>query len=367
MSTASITAQEVDALASYRDWLALQDMSTSTIDQRCKFMASRFTHWGTLDQPAAFLVQWLRQYDGWTRRTYQGHLDSIYAFLVDQGALVESPISRLRAAPSPDARPSPLSPEQLEAVLTSARGDLRAWMLLAYLAGLRCFEIAKFRGEDINSTMLFVHGKGGRQAEVPTHPDLWALAQTYPRVGAWFPSPQAKRAYICDSTIAQQVRRHFRAHGIEKGSIHRLRHSCLTDLSRNSVGVRVIQEIGRHKSLATTQRYIEVTSTERAEGVRTLHVSPVASPPEPGLATVHHLAQHWSWCASHQVADDLEWCSHELLSGSIRVEIVAGADEAPSIGAAASRSRYIEGLTPAEADQLAIGLHKAARIARGEQ
>ena len=43
-----------------------------------------------------------------------------------------------------------------------ADGDLLAWLLLGSLQGLRCMEIARLRGEDIDQDggVLYVRGKG---------------------------------------------------------------------------------------------------------------------------------------------------------------------------------------------------------------
>src|SRR5690606_12427458 len=110
---------------------------------------------------------------------------------------------------------------------------LRAWMLLALLAGLRVHEIAKLRGQDIDEACIVVDGKGGQLATIPTHPDLWELAQTYPRHGLWFPSPVRRGEPYTADHISGQVADRFRACGIARGSIHRLRATYGTNLLRN--------------------------------------------------------------------------------------------------------------------------------------
>ena len=42
-------------------------------------------------------------------------------------------------------------------------------------------------------------------------------------------------------------------------SSHSGRRKFITDLSEKGVSVRVIQELARHRDLATTQRYIDVS------------------------------------------------------------------------------------------------------------
>lgn len=254
----------------YREWLVEHGLSRNTIDQRVEFAEGRLREWGTLIQPAYFVVQWLQQFQGWTRRTYLNHLRSVYAWLIEIDAIAVSPVSRMRTPSPPPPRPSPLSPAELRLALDTADGHLKAWLMLGYLAGLRCHEIAKVRGEDIDAMAFYVLGKGGQEAVLPTHPDLWALAGTYPRHGYWFPSMQARREFVSESQIGNKVRDHFRSLGIESGSVHRLRHSYGTALDRAGVRTRVVQELMRHRSLDTTMRYLAVDAEERRQAVELL-------------------------------------------------------------------------------------------------
>jgi integrase len=263
-------------LSDYAPWLSQQGLARNTIEQRVQFAESRIRAWGTLDQPAHVVTTWLNGFQGWTRRTYLNHLRSLYTWLVETGGVAVSPVGRFRTPAAPPPRPHPLSPHELELAIGTADGDLLAWLLLGYLAGLRCHEIAKVRGEDITETAFYVLGKGGQEAVLPTHPLLWDLAQSYPRQGWWFPSVQARREFVSESQIGNKIRDHFRAIGIESGAVHRLRHSYGTTLARNGVQVRVVQDLMRHASLDTTMRYIEVDSAEKAAAVRTLLVTAAA-------------------------------------------------------------------------------------------
>lgn len=257
----------MESLGGYKNWLIAHGLARTTIEQRVEFAQARIREWGTLDQPAHVVVPWLSQFQGWTRRTYLNHLRSVYAWMIETGALEASPVARMRTPPPPPPRPSPLTSEELTAALTAATGDLRAWLLLGYLAGLRCHEIAKIRGEDIDERALYVLGKGGQEAVLPTHELLWQLAQSYPRHGYWFPSPQAKRAFVSESQIGNKVRAHFRSLGIENGSVHRLRHSYGTSLARQGTQIRIVQDLMRHRSLDTTMRYVLVDEEEKRRAV----------------------------------------------------------------------------------------------------
>jgi integrase/recombinase XerD len=254
----------------YVEWLAAEGMSAQTIHQRAAFADSRLREWGTFDQDPAFLAGWLSAYDGWTRRTYQVHLRSLYRWLVEAQHLPENPVTRIRSKPTPRCRPTPLSAEELERCLDASQGRLRAWLLLGALAGLRAHEIAKVRGEDVTEQSLRVVGKGGTDCTVPLHPELWSLAQAYPRQGWWFPTHMPGPGHVTGSRVSQEIRALFRQLGIDQGAAHRLRHTYGTTLGRAGVPIRVVQELMRHASLSSTERYLGVDEDEKVAAIALL-------------------------------------------------------------------------------------------------
>lgn len=161
--------------------------------------------------------------------------------------------------------PRPLTDVQVREVLDTATGRTRAYVLLGLLAGLRAHEVAKIAGQDVSRESIYVLGKGGQSAYVPTHPVLWELAQEYPQRGWWFPSPRTDGP-VTPSAVSLAVGKLFRRLGIE-GSHHRLRHTYGTRLLRAGANVRVVQTLMRHESLMSTQVYTAVTDDERSEAI----------------------------------------------------------------------------------------------------
>jgi integrase/recombinase XerD len=254
----------------YGDWMLAQRLRPNTITQRVDFADWRHREWGTWDLTSSTLAAWLNTYAGWTALTYHSHLSSIYKWQTDIGALEANPMTGVRRPPTPRPKPKPLSPSEVMAVLDGVAGHLRTWILLALFAGLRVHEIAKFRGEDIDAMTIYVEGKGGRAASLPTHPELWEIAQRYPRRGLWFPSPVREGESYSPDHISGQIADRFRAVGIEKGSIHRLRATYGTRLLRSGVNLRVVQTLMRHSSLATTEHYLGVDEDERMAAIKLL-------------------------------------------------------------------------------------------------
>jgi len=160
-------------------------------------------------------------------------------------------------------------PREVDALLSTVTGDARTWVLLGLLAGLRAHEIAQLRGEDVTQDSIYVTGKGGQRAAIPTHPDLWQLAQAYPRHGWWFPSPRYPGRHILHSSVSIRISGIFRELGIS-GGVHRCRHTYGTRLLRGGANIRVVQTLMRHQDLATTAIYCAVDEDERRAAVSLL-------------------------------------------------------------------------------------------------
>lgn len=195
----------------------------------------------------------------WTRATYHGHLRDLCAWLHAGGYIPADPMPEVRSPKRPPAAPRPLSDAEARRVLSVVEGEVRDWILLAMQAGLRVSEIAKIRGEDVNEDGIYVSGKGGSEATLPCHPDLWEMAQRYPRSGYWFPGPVD--GHINSQRISAAVGKLFTALGIH-GSIHRCRHFYATTLLRNGENVRKVQKLMRHANLETTAAYTAVDEDE---------------------------------------------------------------------------------------------------------
>lgn len=265
----TMTNDHTIPLDEYADWMRAQDASGSTIAQRVKFAKSRLTRWGTFDLTAAEIAEWLDQYEGRSRNTYRAHLNNLYAWLMEAGYVEADPTAGLQRVPTPRPRPRPLSESELDAVLVRATGHLRAWLLLAYLAGLRAHEIAKFRGEDIDRDRITVLGKGRQLAVLPTHDDLWTLAQEYPRTGWWFPSCRSASGHIKADTVSGRTRDLFVSLDMP-GAIHRVRATYGTSLLRGGANLRVVQDLMRHRSLASTEHYLLASEDELTAAIRSL-------------------------------------------------------------------------------------------------
>ena len=147
-------------------------------------------------------------------------------------------------------------------------------VLFSYLAGLRACEIAALRICDVVDThgqakseayLSATQTKGNKAQCVVLNKSLQPCVEQYvskDRNVAKRNEPlfvSQKRNAFTSQSIQNLFRNLYEAAGIEHASSHSGRRTFITKLSENGVSTRVIQELARHSSMATTQRYIDVS------------------------------------------------------------------------------------------------------------
>lgn len=257
----------------YETYLRSWQASETTIKARVTLARSRLRAWGvqgfTHENLSSFLAVDNKGLPRkrWTTATYYNHLSDLCGFLVASGHLPSSPMVAVRRSKRPSKKPNPWSETEVERILNTVEGEVRDWILLSLLAGLRAFEIAKIRGEDFGESGIYVLGKGAKEATLPCHPDLAEMASRYPSSGYWFPGNHD--GHMDSQRISLTVSKLTTAMGIE-GSIHRGRHAYGTRLLRAGVNIRVVQRLMRHESLETTAGYLAVMGDEESAAIRLL-------------------------------------------------------------------------------------------------
>lgn len=154
----------------------------------------------------------------------------------------------------------------------------RVVVLLSYLAGLRACEIASLRISDVMSVQTDkwevkseivlrswqTKGKQtqtvvlGNQLRSELKQYLLGFTTSNSEMGAPLIQSQ-KGAAFSSQTIQNLFRTLYSDAHVEHASSHSGRRTFITNLSEKGVSVRVIQELARHSSMVTTQRYIDVS------------------------------------------------------------------------------------------------------------
>lgn len=266
-------AEELGAvLAGWRLWQEAASASERTIADRARTIKNLvgFAGCGPLEITPAHIIGFMTRpgLKPGTRTTYHSAITAYGAYLVATGQRDDNPVLRVPRPRRRNGIPRPISEAQLHAVLAVATWrTTRMMVMLAAFAGLRIHEIAKVRGEDfdLSAGLLYVVGKGSKSATVPVHPLILADAGKFPVNGWWFPSHLNDGPVGVDA-VGKAIHAAFGRAGVQ-ATPHQLRHYYGTALVRNGANLRVVQELMRHSSLATTALYTEVSDHQRREAI----------------------------------------------------------------------------------------------------
>jgi len=176
-----------------------------------------------------------------------------------------------------------LTSEELKRLLkivtfTRHKDRNRLIVLFSFLAGLRACEIAQLRVKDVLSVQTDIvaakdtiylqkwQTKGRQAQQVVVNEQLRKEISLYVEKNPYLLEyserelfRSQKRNGFSSQTIQNLLKFLYREANIENASSHSGRRSFITNLSEKGVSVRVIQELARHSSMVTTQRYIDVS------------------------------------------------------------------------------------------------------------
>lgn len=256
-------------------WQLAARLSEPTVNERMRVIAQFHVEstTGAATAKPIDIVRWMAKHTEWsasTAATYHSYLRAWFKWLTVMDYRSDDPMVKLAAPRYPERVPRPVSDDDLVHILTAPMHHrTRVMILLAALAGLRVSEIARVRGEDIDvkTPRMYVVGKGGRRAWVPLHPLLVDAALTMPQRGWWFPANNRRPGdHVHGKSVSDIIGSVMRRVGA-RGTPHSLRHWCGTTLLEDGADLRTVQELLRHKSVATTQIYTKVSDERRHAAV----------------------------------------------------------------------------------------------------
>jgi len=174
------------------------------------------------------------------------------------------------APKKPQKLPIVLSPEEVVHFLSCvASPKHRTILTTCYAAGLRVSEAVRLKPAEIDSQRMVIRvdqGKGQKDRYVMLSPrlleilrDWWRLEKPKP----WLFPGDIPGRHITTGTVELACQEAHRASRIAKPiTPHSMRHAFSVHLLERGTDVRTIQLLLRHRSLATTTRYLRIATNK---------------------------------------------------------------------------------------------------------
>ncbi len=209
-------------------------------------------------------------------------------FLAERGVLERDVGAGLRGPKQDASLPRALAYEDVERLLDAgaegSKKPLRDALILELLygSGLRVHELVSLDWDDVDipERWLRVKGKGAKERMVPFGGGVRDLLRR------WRDDAHAKgnavegdapllygvgAERLTERTVHRLVTGTARKLGLSGVTPHTLRHSFATHMLERGAPLRVIQELLGHESLATTQRYLTVTTEQMKQSYLRAH------------------------------------------------------------------------------------------------
>jgi integrase/recombinase XerD len=223
------------------------------------------------------LVAFLAELPPGSRIMHVKAFRSFYRWAFETRRMEQDPTGRLHPTKPPPKPTDAYSPSELDRVVEAARArsPQRAWAILAcYGLGLRRRELARLEPADIEFDRRRVYirdSKAGKSRWVEmTDVAEDALNQLRP----WWNGTVL--GGVTPMTFSKWVSQAAADAGLPPGRrrAHMLRSAYATNLRRAGARIEVVQSLLGHSSIATTQRYFQITEEERRSTVGLLDRRP---------------------------------------------------------------------------------------------
>lgn len=152
---------------------------------------------------------------------------------------------------------------------TATFGEWRSWAIVNFIlgTGARAGTVCKVKIQDIdfiNKEICYEHTKNNKALVIPLSPTLETALKEYIRM--WRRKapvnnllfPTISNTAFTSKELWYSTRRYFQKRGIEKTSVHGLRHTFAIGWVRNNGNVFVLQKILGHQTLEMTRKYVKL-------------------------------------------------------------------------------------------------------------
>lgn len=188
-------------------------------------------------------------------------ISALYRYFIREGLMTSNPARFQSRRKVGFHLPNTIPSEDLQAAYKNCYGVVHVWIGLLSTTGIRISELLGLNWEDIDfkTCALEINGKGNKERLVYTTPEyLDLMRQAYerhPTEGRIFRYSEREARFM----LWEALKPYSRAKQL---SPHAIRHSFATSLAKNGVNVATIATILGHKSIETTQKYIDMAQMD---------------------------------------------------------------------------------------------------------
>jgi len=217
----------------------------------------------------ADVASWLARNPNWkpaTRRAARSALTTFFKWAQRTGQRTDDPAAETMSVRVPMPPPKPVPESMLTEALGKAPERVKLMLLLGAFAGLRRAEIAGLHVDhiELETGRLRITGKGSKTRLIPIHPVLSPLLEAVHAKGGYV-FPNGRGTPLTPTTVGRLVKPY-----LGSLSTHALRHRFASQVHANSHDLRAVQDLLGHSSLATTQRYLQITDEQKNAAVMSL-------------------------------------------------------------------------------------------------
>ena len=188
-------------------------------------------------------------------------ISALYRYFIREGLLKNNPARYQSRRKVGFHLPNTIPSEDLQAAYNNSVGVVHVWIGLLSTTGIRISELLGLNWEDIDfkTCALEIKGKGNKERLVFTTPEyLDLMRQAYernPTEGRIFRYSEREARFM----LWEALKPYSRAKQL---SPHAIRHTFATSLAKQGVNVATIATILGHKSIETTQKYIDMAQMD---------------------------------------------------------------------------------------------------------
>jgi len=203
-------------------------------------------------------------------------MGSLFIWAEKQGYCRANPLKGLRKPKLPTALPYAFTPAQQTALLQASWRNPRLHLILCLgiYAGLRRAGVVQLRVDDVDldsePRTIRVREKGEKERVIPVHPALKVAFQRCPPVNCefWFGNASENHSKFFRE-VCSFIRRVTGLTGL-RARFHNCRHCFATNLLREGVSLRVVQELMGHADISTTAIYASVIDADKVNAIARL-------------------------------------------------------------------------------------------------